>query len=55
MTSPISTRFLLVASKLCAVFMLLAGTVALWAQSGAGTIQGNVQDATTAALPGARP
>ena len=34
--------------------MLLAATVVLWAQSGAGTIQGNVQDATTAALPGAR-
>ncbi len=34
--------------------MLLAGTVALWAQSGAGSIQGNVQDATSAALPGAR-
>ena len=54
MTSPISIRLLLVASKLCAVFILLAGTVALWSQSGAGTIQGNVQDATTAALPGAR-
>ncbi len=47
MTNPISNR-------LCVALMLLAGTVALWAQSGAGSIQGNVQDATSAALPGAR-
>ncbi len=34
-------------------FLLLVGSAALMAQSGAGTIQGTVQDATSAAIPGA--
>ena len=33
---------------------LLPSTAALWAQSGAATIQGNVQDVTSAAVPGAK-
>jgi hypothetical protein len=34
------------------LILLLAACSGLWAQSGAGTIQGTVQDATSAAIPG---
>ncbi|MGH9795325.1 MAG: carboxypeptidase-like regulatory domain-containing protein, partial [Candidatus Acidiferrales bacterium] len=47
MTSTIRT-----ATKIGVAFLLFAASAALWAQSGAGTIQGNVQDATSAAIPG---
>ena len=33
------------------VFATLAAAAALWGQSGAGTIQGTVQDATSSAVP----
>src|SRR5688500_4827421 len=41
------------AAKTCAVLLLLTSPAVLWAQSGAGTIQGTVQDATSAAVPSA--
>jgi len=42
-----------VAVAITALFALLCTTAPLTAQSGAGTIQGTVQDATSAAIPGA--
>jgi hypothetical protein len=41
------------ATGLSVVAFLLASSASLLAQSGAGTIQGTVQDATSAAIPGA--
>ncbi|MDX1978920.1 MAG: carboxypeptidase-like regulatory domain-containing protein, partial [Bryobacteraceae bacterium] len=40
----------MIRTMLVVLAVLLAGT-AIWAQSGAGTIQGTVQDATSAAIP----
>jgi hypothetical protein len=37
--------------KLCVAALFLAASTAVWAQSGAGTIQGTVQDATASAIP----
>jgi hypothetical protein len=50
MTTTIRIRAKLAGTKL--LVALLAVPTALWAQSGAGTIQGTVQDTTSAAIPG---
>jgi hypothetical protein len=52
MTSTIRTC--LRATNIRAALLLLIAAPAVWAQSGAGTIQGTVQDATSAAIPVAR-
>ncbi len=49
MTSAIRTA--LRTTKTRAALLLLTASAALWAQSGAGTIQGTVQDASSAAIP----
>ncbi|MEZ5356736.1 MAG: carboxypeptidase-like regulatory domain-containing protein [Bryobacteraceae bacterium] len=41
----------MVTRRFPAVILSLAAVAAIWAQSGAGTIQGTVQDVTSAALP----
>jgi Carboxypeptidase regulatory-like domain len=44
---------MLVFAVLASLLLIVAGQRAIWAQSGAGSIQGTVQDATHAVIPGA--
>ncbi|MBS1832791.1 MAG: carboxypeptidase regulatory-like domain-containing protein, partial [Acidobacteria bacterium] len=51
MISNLRTRF--TAVSCLGSLLLFAATTTLWAQSGVGTIQGTVQDSSSAAIPGA--
>ena len=46
-----TNRTRLTATQIRVALLFLSTSAALWAQSGAGTIQGTVKDATSAAIP----